>query len=97
MIQKSDAIVIKSILEIVDVYGIINQYDLSIDIYDSILDGGIDNFTTQLKVSRCLSSQYCHKNTTENLSDQANAKTKLNSAFTSIENILQTLWYRGLT
>ena len=97
LIQKSDAIVIKSILEIVDVYaGIINQYDLSIDIYDSILDED-DNFlyNSAKEFLDAYQSILSHKNTTENLSDQANAKTKLNSAFTSIENILQTLWYRG--
>ena len=97
LIQKSDAIVIKSILEIVDVYaGIINQYDLSIDIYDSILDGDDDFlYNTAKEFLDAYQSILSNKNTTENLSDQANAKTKLNSALTSIENILQTIWYRG--
>lgn len=97
LIQKSDAIAIKSILEIIDVFAsILNQYDLNIDIYDSILDEDEDFiYNTAKEFLDAYQSILSHKNTTENLIDQANAKTKLNSALTSIENILQTLWYRG--
>ena len=97
LIQKSDALVLKSILEIIDVYlGVINQYDLSIDIDDSILTDGDAMYNTAKEFLNAYTTILTQKNTSENISDQLEARNKISTAFTNIKSALQVLWFRGI-
>ena len=97
LIQKSDAIALKSFLEIIDVFaGIMNQYDLGIDIDDSILEDGDEIYNTAKEFLNAYTAILTHKNTSENITDQSESKNKITTAFTNIQSALQTLWFRGV-
>lgn len=97
LIQKSDAIALKSFLEIIDVFaGIMNQYDLGIDIDDSILEDSDEMYNTAKEFLNAYTAILTHKNTSENITDQSESKNKITTAFTNIQSALQTLWFRGV-
>lgn len=97
LIQKSDAIALKSFLEIIDVFaGIMNQYDLEIDIDDSILEDDDGMYNTAKEFLNAYTTILTHKNTSGNISDQSESKNKITTAFSDIQSALQTLWFRGV-
>ena len=96
LIQKSDAVALKSFLEIIDVMGIMNQYNLEIDIDDSILEDYEEMYNTAKEFLNAYNTILTHKNTSDNITDQSESKNKISIAFTNIQSALQTLWFRGV-
>ena len=96
LIQKADAIAVKSFLEVIDVIlGIINQYDLEINIDDQVISDGNEMFDTLADFFANYSEILTHKNNDENLIDQSEALIRLDNAFSTLDTAIQTLWYRG--
>jgi hypothetical protein len=93
LIQNEDAVVIQSLLEIINaMLGMADQYDFSLDYnYETLSNLGI------YKTAKAFFSTYPNifESMPERSSDQADTQAEISSALTQIETILPLIWYRS--
>jgi hypothetical protein len=93
IIQNEDAVVIQSLLEIINaLLGMADQYDFSLD-YNYVTLSNLEIH----KTAKAFFSSFPNifENMPERSSDQADTQAEILSALTQIETILPIIWYRS--